>query len=124
MNPDATGYPPAPMGGSGLGWQWDATLMTPPDLASGNRSWSMTTRFVDDVCSRSRAAPASSPVRLPAAPNFGYAGLWPDMTRPDSSSDAIGIRVRTDTRWVRPCSFIVGFSSFDNPKKVSAWAAS
>jgi hypothetical protein len=119
MNTAATGYSPAGVGASGLGWEFDATLMTPPALASGNRAWSMTTRLVNDV-SQPFASNAANFTGPPAGsnPNFGYAGLWPDESRPDGSSDGLGIRVRTMNPVGTNVFLVLGFSTFPCPMKM------
>ncbi|MEW6744194.1 MAG: hypothetical protein AB1486_15690 [Planctomycetota bacterium] len=116
MNPDAIGYSPAGLGQAGLGWEWDATLMVPPTLASGNRAWYIATRLVDDVAQPSAHNPGiftGAPAGL--NPNYGYAGLWPDMSRPDASSDGIDIRVRTTNPVGTPVFLIVGVNTFPVP---------
>lgn len=96
MNAAAVGYSPAPVGNAGMGWQWDGTTLLPPTLGSANRAWRITTRFVDDVTQPFADNPTTfTGVNSGLNPNFGYAGIWPDTTRSNATTDKIGVRVRT-----------------------------
>jgi hypothetical protein len=112
MNTAATGYPPGGVGGSGLGWQYDATLLTPPSLASGNRVWYNTTRLVDNTSQPFADNPtAFTGVNSGLNPNYGCAGIWPDLTRTGGSTDKIGVRVRTIEPLGTPVLLIYGLST-------------
>lgn len=93
------GYSGAP-GISGLGWNVNTTT-NQIVLGTGNRSWAINTRLADDVLQpfASNAAVFTSSPPTPngtgtgANPNFGYAGIFPDMQRA-GGPDGIGFRCR------------------------------
>src|SRR5262249_22498855 len=80
---------------------------------------------VDDV-SQPFASNTTNFTGAPAGanPNFGYAGLWPDESRPDASSDGLGIRVRTTNPVGTDVFLVLGFSTFPCPMKMFGLGAS
>jgi hypothetical protein len=87
MNALAVGYSGA-VGIAGLGW--DSPPGGPAVVAGANRAWNLRARFVDDTLQPFAVNPAvftGAPAGL--NPNFGYAGIFPDILRGDS----IGWRV-------------------------------
>lgn len=82
MNVLAVGYTGA-AGLAGLGW--DVALGAAPILGTGNRAWNVRARFADDVLQPFADNPAvfTGAGGAGANPNFGYAGIWPDMVRLD-----------------------------------------
>lgn len=84
-NPATVGYTGV-AGVPGLAWDVNFTAGT-KGLASSDRAWRMSTRFVDDV-----VQPFASNAAFGAEdPHFGYAGLFPDPTR----GDQIGVQLRS-----------------------------
>ena len=82
MNAATVGYSGV-AGIAGLGW--DSPLGGPAVVAGGNRAWNLRARFMDDTL---------QPLAVDAAvftgaggtglnPNFGYAGIFPDVVRGD-----------------------------------------
>jgi len=72
MNPLATGYTGA-VGAAGLGWE--SPPGGPPVVAPGNRTFDLRSRFFDDTLQPFAQLPGPL-----AQPNFGYAGIFPDLT--------------------------------------------
>jgi hypothetical protein len=71
MNPLVTGYTGA-VGAAGLGWE--SPPGGPPVLAPGNRTFDLRSRFFDDTLQPFALLPGPF-----AQPNFGYAGIFPDL---------------------------------------------
>jgi hypothetical protein len=71
MNPLAIGYAGA-IGAAGLGWE--SAPGGPPALAPGNPTFDLRSRFADDTLQPFALLPGPS-----AQPNFGYAGIFPDL---------------------------------------------
>ncbi len=89
------------VGAAAMAQQANLTTGTAVSLNSGNRSWRIQTRFDDDVMQTfaSNAAVFSGQIPCPAPgvgggtglnPNFGYAGIFPDLAR----GDGVGVRHR------------------------------
>jgi len=97
MSTLTAGYTTLP-GVAGLGWRWDVTTAgSPPLLASGNRAWWTNTQFAGDIL-RTNAynAGAFTGSASGVNPNYGYAGMFPDMNRQVggvTASDGVGFRV-------------------------------
>jgi hypothetical protein len=90
MSATAVGYT-GTAGISGLGWDCDTTLGTVA-LAVSNRAWPVTLITTSDSLQLFADNPAVFTGGANGLnPNFGYAGLWPDVNRPDG----IGFNVRT-----------------------------
>jgi hypothetical protein len=82
MRATAVGY----TGVAGLaGLAWEGPAGGPPSLSSANKAWNIRTRFADDTLQpfASNAAVFTGAGGAGANPNFGYAGIFPDLVRGD-----------------------------------------
>ncbi len=76
-------------------------------LASGDRAWAISAGLYEDVCQ----PVAFNPSRFTGTggtgldPNFGYAGIFPDVAQ----GDAVGWRVRSVVPPGNPCVLLVGY---------------
>jgi hypothetical protein len=99
MEPFSFGYTFIP-NDSGLAWEYDPSTGTVAE-ASVNRSWEIIGRYAQDTLQPSASSPAflGGPNGTGLNPNYGYAGIWPHLTRVvgvATDPDDLGFRYLTD----------------------------
>lgn len=100
MSPNATGYSGV-VGQAGLGWQSNPNTGAPPAAMPGDGAFAIGLRFAEDVLQPFADNPSvfTGSTWVPAGtgtgqnPNFGYAGIFPDMMRA-GGPDGVGVRLR------------------------------
>jgi hypothetical protein len=125
QNPNAPGYTGMP-GVAGLAWEYNLNPFSgfpfPMPVANiPNRAWDLRTRYLDGVTQGFawnpavfNGAPNNQPSDPGLNPNFGYAGIWPDMLRVPGP-DGFGFRVRTTQPPGASAFLLVGISPQPTP---------
>jgi len=125
QNPNAPGYTGI-AGQAGLAWEFNLNPLSGPQGPNTvpnlpNRAWDLRTRFVEGVTQGFAWNPAvftgtgnSTPGDPGLNPNFGYAGIWPDMLRVPGP-DGFGFRFRLTAPAGSPACLLVGVSAEPAP---------
>jgi hypothetical protein len=119
QNPNGIGYTGTP-GVAGLAWEFNlnpfsGNLFPYPIPNFPNRAWDLRTRFVEGVTQSYAWNPMvfnGAPAGL--NPNFGYAGIWPDMLRVPGP-DGFGFRVRSTQPAGASAFLLVGATTQPSP---------
>lgn len=122
MSPATPGYQGVP-GAAALGWEASAVSGSVA-VSAGNRAWAVRVRFLEDVLQPYAANPAVFGGGGGAGldPNFGYAGIFPDMLRA-GGPDAFGFRIRTSHPPGATAMLFVGVVLLPVPLSVPGYGA-